>query len=731
MEVDTGASLSLVSEATYRNLWHFNIPQLQPTEKVLSTYTGESLEVLGSLSVLVKYGKQKSQLELFIIAGSGPSLLGRDWLLAIKIDWSQLHHMTVPSALHKVLQKHATVFKDELGEVKGTTVKIHVDPQARPHFCKPRTVPYAMRGKVEQELDRLERDGIIQPVEFSEWAAPIVPVVKTDGSIRICGDYHAAKLDTYPLPRADDLFALLAGGKTCTALDLAHAYQQIPLNEDSKKLVCINTHKGLYAYNRLPFGVSSTPSIFQRTMESILHGINQVLVYLDDILVTGRSDEEHLQRLGEVLTRLEAAGLRLRQSKCKFMQPSVEYLGHRISSDGLHPTPDMIRAISEAPAPTNMLQLRAFLGMVNYYAKFLPRLSSMLSPLYRLLQKNARWSWGPEEDRAFQTAKSSLTSSSVLTHYDPAQELFLDCDASPYGVGAVLSHRMADRSMKPIAYASRSLHPAEKRYSQLDKESLAIVFGVKKFHHYLFGRTFTICSDHKHLQHLFSASRPIPQLASARIQRWALTLSAYDYSIVYRPGTEMGNADSLSWLPLPEAPASVPLPGETVLLMETLYTSPISPAQVKKSTVRDPVLLHVLEAVRWHNLEGEEFDTHGLPKLLVSDNGTAFTSAEFQEFLSHNGFRRLTSAPYHPSSNGLAERVVQIFKSNMQKGSDEDVQKQLSRSLFCYQSTPHSTTGLSPAEMLMGRRLRTHLDLMRPDVLDLSAHQAGRPENTT
>ena len=268
----------------------------------------------------------------------------------------------MPSALHKVLKKHATVFKDELGEVRGTTAKIYVDPQATPRFCKPRTVPYALRGRVEQELDRLERDGIIQPVEFSEWAAPIVPVVKTDGSIHICGDYkvtvnQAAKLDTYPLPRADDLFASLAGGKTFTTLDLAHAYQQIPLDEESKKLVCINTHKGLYAYNRLPFGVSSAPSIFQRTMEGILQGIEHVSIYLNDILITGRSEDEHLQTLDEVLTRLESAGLRLRQSKCAFMQPSVEYLGHRISGDGLHPTPNKIRALSDAPAPTNVSQL--------------------------------------------------------------------------------------------------------------------------------------------------------------------------------------------------------------------------------------------------------------------------------------------------------------------------------------------------------------------------------------
>ena len=866
MEVDTGASISVMSEHTFRDTWKGNGPQLQTSTVRVKTYSGEALEVLGSIVVDVLYEGQRESLQLQIVAGDGPTLLGRDWLLKLRLNWPAICHISDLQTLERVLDRHNAVFKDELGKVEGMTAKIHIDPQASPRFCKPRTVPYALRGRVEQELDRLERDGIITPVEFSEWAAPIVPVVKTDGSIRICGDYkvtvnQAAKVDTYPLPRVEELFASLAGGKKFTTLDLAHAYEQITLEEESKKFVCINTHKGLYAYNRLPFGVASAPSIFQRTMEGILQGIDHVSIYIDDILITGRSEREHLQRLDEVLTRLETAGMRLRKSKCAFMQSAVDYLGHRIAGDGLHPTPDKIRAITEAPAPTNVQQLRAFLGLVNYYAKFLPNLSSVLAPLYRLLQKDSKWSWGRVEDSAFQEAKSGLTSSSVLTHYDPSKELFLDCDASPYGVGAVLSHRMEDGSRKPIAYASRSLNPAEKRYSQLDKEGLAIVFGVKKFHYYLYGRKFTIHSDHKPLQHLFSESRPIPQLASARIQRWALTLSAYDYTIVYRPGTEMANADSLSRLPLPDTPVSVPLPGETILLMETLHTSPISSEQLKNWSARDPVLSRVLETVRmgWQHLEGVEFKhynsrgeelsvqdgcllwgnrlvipetarqrvldelhaghpgvsrmksiarsvvwwpgidaeivtkvqgcsecqmnqkspaaapmhpwewpsrpwvrihvdyagpflgkmflvvvdahskwmevevvpaatsahtiqklramfaTHGLPELLVSDNGTVFTSAEFQEFLSRNGVRHLTAAPYHPSSNGLAERAVQTFKDSMKKVSD-DVQKQLSRFLFHYRSTPHTTTGLTPAEMLMGRRLRTHLDVMRPDI---------------
>ena len=329
---------------------------------------------------------------------------------------------------------------------------------------------------------------------------------------------RAAKLDTYPLPHIDDLFASFAGGTTFTKLDLAHVYQQIPLDEDSKKFIVINTQKGLFRYNRLPFGVASAPAI-----EGILQGIPYVCVYIDDIQVTGKSEEEHLQTVDEVLLRLEAAGLRLKRDKCTFMLPSVEYLGHTISAEGLQPTTEKVRAIVEAPAPQNVSQLRSFLGLVNYYGKFLPKLSSTLAPLYRLLEKQAKWIWGADQDMAFQAAKKQLTSLCLLVHYDPQKELFLSCDASPYGIGAVFSYQMEDRSEKPVTFASRSLSPAEKKYAQLDKEGLAIVFGVKKFHDYLLGRKFVIHSDHKPLQYLFSETRPVPPLASARIQRWALT----------------------------------------------------------------------------------------------------------------------------------------------------------------------------------------------------------------
>ena len=221
---------------------------------------------------------------------------------------------------------------------------------------------------MEAELERLQSQGIIEPVQFSDWAAPIVPVPKSDGNIRICGDYkvtinRAAKLDKYPIPRINDLFASLAGGKTFSKLDLSHAYQQIQLDEESRQYVTINTHRGLFRYNRLPFGVSSAPSIFQRVMETLLQGIPGVCVYLDDILITGHTEAEHLENLTEVLRRLAKGGMRLKKNKCAFMLDSVDYLGHTISADGLRTSEAKIKGIVNAPTPQNVSELRSFLGL--------------------------------------------------------------------------------------------------------------------------------------------------------------------------------------------------------------------------------------------------------------------------------------------------------------------------------------------------------------------------------
>ena len=321
------------------------------------------------------------------------------------------------------------MFSEELGMVRGATAKLHVDPQARPRFYRPRSVPYTMKEKVELELDHLHQQGIIEPIQFSEWAAPIVPMLKQNGGVRICGDYKltvngVAKLDTYPLPRIEDLFSSLSGGKYFSKLDLAQAYLQLPLDEASRKYVTINTQKGLYQYTRLPFGVASAPSIFQRTMDNLLQGIAKVYVYLD-ILITWATEAEHLHNLQEVLSRLEQAGMHLKKDKCAFLLLQVEYLDHQISQEGLHPTKEKVCAIVDAPAPCNVTQLKSFLGMLNYYCKFLPNLSTMMSPLYSVLHKKATWQWGTTQQSAFSRAKEFLASSPVLVHFDQAKPLVL------------------------------------------------------------------------------------------------------------------------------------------------------------------------------------------------------------------------------------------------------------------------------------------------------------------
>ena len=243
-------------------------------------------------------------------------------------------------------------------------------------------------------------------------------------------------MEQYPLPKPQDLFATLSRGEKFTKLDLQQAYLQLQLEEESRKYVTINTHRDLFEYTRLPFGVASAPALFQRIMDSILQGIPSVKCYIDDILITGANDEEHLKNLEQVLQRLETEGMRLKKSKCQFLKPSVEYLGHRVDSTGLHPTEDKLKAVAEAPPPRNLKELRSFLGLLNYYGSFIRNLSTLLHPLNSLLQKGTKWKWSADCQKAFDSAKKSLTSSSVLVHYDPSLPIRVAADASSYGLGA-------------------------------------------------------------------------------------------------------------------------------------------------------------------------------------------------------------------------------------------------------------------------------------------------------
>jgi hypothetical protein len=345
----------------------------------------------------------------------------------------------------------------------------------------------------------------------------------------------------------------LSGGTYFSKIDLSSAYNQIELDE-SKRYTVINTHRGLFRYNRLVYGLASSPAIFQRIMTNVMRNIPGVSVFMDDILICTDNKLKHIDTVEMVFKRLQQNGLKLNKDKCVFFAESVAYLGYIIDKNGIHTDPDKIKAIVKLPPPNNISELRSFLGMVNFYTKFIKNMTSHLTPFYNLLKKDSVWNWNKKCENSFHIIKKLLISADVLSHYNQDKPLIVTCDASACGVGAVLAQPTGGpdgRVERPICFASRALTHAEQQYSQIQREALAIIFAVKKFHQYLYGRKFLLRTDHKPLVTIFGPKTGVPSMAANRLQRWAIILSAYTFDIEY-VSTNNNNADFLSRLPLQE-----------------------------------------------------------------------------------------------------------------------------------------------------------------------------------
>ena len=429
-EVDTGAELSTIPAALYhKTLTH--IP-MHHSSVVLRLYDGSVLPTKGVITVQVKQGSQTVTGSFVIVENVDNQLplLGRDWLYHLRLDWPKLFHSGKYSdprvhTVHVVkwINEFPEVTKEGLGLLKGIQADIELEPGAQPKFCKNRPIPFALKEQVEQLIWQQVKDGELEPVESSDWAAPIVIVKKKDGGIRICGDFKMTvnpqlRPKTYPLPTLDEVFAVLAQGESFSTIDLSRAYKQMEVAEGSRPFLTINTHMGLFRYRRLPFGIATAPAMGQRAMCIVLQGCRGVVYYIDDILVTGRSWKEHEENLQEVFRRLQQFGLKIKLEKCRFFEESVDYLGHTISCQGLAPTKERIASIVQAPAPSNKVELKSFLGLMTYNCRFLPCLSQVLNPLYQLVKREARWKWGMEQIGAFETAKELVAKAPVLAHYD-------------------------------------------------------------------------------------------------------------------------------------------------------------------------------------------------------------------------------------------------------------------------------------------------------------------------
>ena len=463
----------------------------------------------------------------------------------------------------RFLMDHHTVFSLEDNE-RGETnlVQLEIDTgDAQPRRQHPRRLPYVAKQEVARQLKTMQEAGIIQP-SISPWASPVVLVRKKDGTYRFCVDYRelnaVTKPDTFPLPRIDDLLDQLGNTKFFSTLDLASGFWQVQVHPNSRAKTAFVTPQGLYEFRVMPFGLTNAPAVFQRLMQRVLMDLNQkndtdfVTVYIDDILVYSKTLEQHLDHLKVVMDRLIQTGLKLKPSKCLFVRKEVSYLGHVITPKGLKASDQHVTAVRDFPAPSNVKEVRQFLGLSSFYRKFIPSFAKLAQPLHSLTKKNAYFKWTEDCQQAFKLLKRKLSEAPVLVYPNFSKGFTVETDASYSGLGAILSQEQEDGCLHPVSYASRALSPAEQNYGITDLETLAVVWAVTHFRHYLYNQHVRIYTDHAAVKSVLQN----PNISGKHARWWTKIYGSglKEVKIVNRAGKESSNADALSRNPYGAAP---------------------------------------------------------------------------------------------------------------------------------------------------------------------------------
>ena len=593
-KLDTGAEVTAISDSVHRALGN---TALEQPSKILCGPSRKPLPVLGKFSITLSYRGRSSLQELYVVKGLRPNLLGLpaivDLNIAARVD---------ATTSSDIFSLYPTLFQG-LGTM-GEPYEIKLRPNYSPHaIFTPRRVPLPLREKVRHELERMESLGIISKVEEpTSWCAGIVAVPKKDGSVRICVDLRPLNLcvmrETHPLPKVDDILAQISGGVMFSKLDANSGFWQVPLAKNSQHLTTFLTHFGRYKFNKLPFGICSAPEVFQKRMNQILEGLQGVLCLIDDVLVFGRTEEEHGVRLHAVLQRLRSAGVTLNKKKCSFFLRSIKFLGHIVNQEGVAADPDKVSAVVQMASPQNVTEVRRFLGMVNQLAKFSPCVSEMSHPLRQLLSSKSDWTWNPMLEEAFVNLKMALSRPTILASYDVTAELKVSADASSHSLGAALLQRQSASHWKPVCYASRSLSPAEVNYAQIEKEALALTWACEKFQDYILGKSVLLETDHKPLVSLLS-TKALDDLPP-RVLRFRLRLARFHYAIQHVPGKKLHTADVLSrsvFLPFQGDSSPEDQERDMDLFVDSMITAlPASSetlSRYKKGQANDPVCVQL------------------------------------------------------------------------------------------------------------------------------------------
>ena len=622
-KLDTGAQGNILPMRLYREMFPHQVDnngKLKPkallsSNVVLTAYGGSQIKHHGIVTIPCTYGKESTLAPFYVTDIPGPAIIGLPTSTALNllqfncaIQTQHPHTSNHGCIKDKNLQpaKETTLIKDKqdlikqypecfngIGKFQGE-YHITVDPSVPPVIHPPRRVPVSLKDDIKSELDDMVKNGIITKLEEGEptpWVNSLVYRRKQNGRLRLCldpKDLNAAiQREHHVTPTLEEILPKLTGATVFSIVDAKCGYWNVVLDKQSSYLTTFNSPFGRYRFNRMPFGLKMSQDIFQTKIDQTFEGCEGVAGIADDIVVFGKTSEEHDRNMHGMLRRCQDTGLKLNPDKCFVKQEKIRFYGVVCSQDGIQPDPNKISALKQMSAPTSRQELQTFLGLANYMGPFIPNLSTLTAPLRELLKESHQFDWSPAHQEAYNNIKDSISSEVTLTYFDPKKEITLQVDASLKGLGAVLL-----QDNKPVAFASKALTDVETRYANIERELLAVVYGCEKFHTYLFGHNFTVNTDHKplesiHLKHLTAAP--------PRLQRMLLRLQPYDLVIRYQPGKSIEIADALSRLS-PEETEAIPGMNVQVHDIHPQFSNSIL-QRIREQTVSDPELNALKEMI--------------------------------------------------------------------------------------------------------------------------------------
>ena len=719
--VDSGATVNVVDRDTYRRLQQKCYLKLHPTSAKIYPYgSSVHLPLDGVIYSNIEFKGTHFLARLHIVSNSDSGcILGRD--TAKNLGLLQVHENINSLISNSILKKDVTakypkVFSG-LGKMNNVKIALNIDKSVKPVSQHLYRLPFHVRGKVENKIQELLDLDIIEPVNKpTRWVSPVIAVPKGK-DVRLVVDMRhpnrAIQRSYYPVPTVEEVLEKFNGCEVFSKIDLNHGYHQFELEEESRDITTFSTHVGLFRYKRLVQGVSSALEEFQHHLGSVFAGQSGIANIVDDILVGGTNKDEHDRNLDNCLRILQENNLTANPDKCELGVKQLTFFGLTISAAGISPNTTKVEAVQAFTEPKCRKEISSFLGLVNFFSRFIPNLSTETEPLRRLLRKDVPWQWTKPHSLAFQKLKDLISSDIVICHFNSSYETSIIVDAGPIGLGAILVQKQPDGMLRPVSYASRSLTPVEQRYSQTEREALAVVWGCERYHIYLYGSHFTILTDHEPLKVLYTHSgKPSP-----RILRWGLRLQSYNFTITHIPGST-NPADMLSINPTNHDNVAVFQSEEIEEYVNKMIVYSIPKALtlseiISESTVDEQFkkLSTCISNNRWSRSDAELSPFSKVRHQLMTKSGLVLKG---QRIVIPKSLRARTLQLAHESHQGIVKTKALLREKVWWPGMDKDVEDMISKCIPCLSMAPKGPPEPMKSFSMTSPWDKVHVDICGP-----------------